>query len=212
MTPNLRKLALAAHVTSSVGWLGAVAGFLALAVAGLTSQDTQLVRSSYLAMELTGWVVIVPLSLASLPTGLIISFGTEWGLFRHYWVLAKVLITVIATVLLLVHMQPVGHLARVVAQAALAGGELAGLRVQLVADAGAALLALLVATALSVYKPRGMTAYGRSKQAIAEVGGNPDRRKRISGLRWGRVFGIVAILLVVLFLLLHLTGKDLHSR
>jgi hypothetical protein len=164
MTPRLRKFALTAHVTSSVGWLGAVAGFLALAVAGLSSQDAQMMRAAYLAMELTGWFVIVPLSLASLPTGLVMSLGTEWGLFRHYWVLAKFLITILATILLLVHMQPVGHLAGVVAETTLAHGALAGLRVQLVADAGAALLALLVATALSVYKPRGMTRYGRRKQ------------------------------------------------
>src|SRR5687768_3340719 len=164
MTPRLRKFALTAHVTSSVGWLGAVAGFLALAVAGLSSQDAQMMRAAYLAMELTGWFVIVPLSLASLPTGLVMSLGTEWGLFRHYWVLAKFLITILATILLLVHMQPVGHLADVVAETTLAHGALAGLRVQLVADAGAALLALLVATALSVYKPRGMTRYGRRKQ------------------------------------------------
>jgi hypothetical protein len=161
MTPRPRKFALTTHVTSSVSWLGAVGVFLALAIAGLTSQDAQLVRATYLAMELTGWFVIVPLSLAALPTGLVISLGTEWGLFRHYWVLAKFLITVLATILLLVHMQPVGHLARVVAETTLARGELAGLRVQLVADAGAALLALLVATALSVYKPRGTARYGR---------------------------------------------------
>lgn len=67
MTPRLRKFALTAHVTSSVGWLGAVAGFLALAVAGLTSQDAQMVGAAYLTMELTTWFVIVPLSLASLP-------------------------------------------------------------------------------------------------------------------------------------------------
>jgi hypothetical protein len=53
MRPRLRKFALTAHVTSSVGWLGAVAGFLALAVAGLTSQDAQMVRAAYLAMDLT---------------------------------------------------------------------------------------------------------------------------------------------------------------
>jgi len=34
MTPRLRKFVLTAHVTLSVGWLGAVAGFLALAIAG----------------------------------------------------------------------------------------------------------------------------------------------------------------------------------
>ena len=164
MTPRLHKFALTAHITSSIGWLGAVAGFLALALAGLTSQDAQMVRTAYLAMELIGWFVIVPLSLASLPTGLLMSLGTEWGLFRHYWVLAKFLITVLATILLLVHMQPVGHLARVVAETTLAHGELAGLRLKLVADAGAALLALLVATVLSVYKPQGITPYWRNKR------------------------------------------------
>ena len=37
-------------------------------------------------------------------------------------------------------------------------------RLPLVANAGGGLLVLLVATALSVYKPRGMTRYGRRKQ------------------------------------------------
>ncbi len=32
MTPGIRKFALTAHVTSSVGVVGAVAGFLALAL------------------------------------------------------------------------------------------------------------------------------------------------------------------------------------
>src|SRR4051794_30986768 len=71
MTPRLRKLALTVHVTASVGWLGAVAASLALAVAGLTSQDAHTVRAAYLAMEWTGWFVLVPFSLASLLTGLV---------------------------------------------------------------------------------------------------------------------------------------------
>jgi hypothetical protein len=163
-TPWFRKLGLTAHVSSSVGWFGSVSAFLVLAVSGLASQDAQTVRAAYLAMDLIGWFVIVPLSLASLLTGVIQSLGTQWGLFRHYWVLVKLLITVFATFLLLIHMQPVGHLARVVAEKTLADGELAGLRIQLVADAGAALFALLVAAVLSVYKPRGRTPYGWRKR------------------------------------------------
>ncbi|MBA3519246.1 MAG: hypothetical protein H0T75_16780, partial [Rhizobiales bacterium] len=97
MTPSLRKFALAAHVTASVGLLGAVAGFLALAVAGLTSKDPQMVRAAYLATELTASFVIVPLCLAALLTGLVQSLGTSWGLFRHYWVLVKLLLTVLVT-------------------------------------------------------------------------------------------------------------------
>lgn len=168
MTPRLRKLALTVHVASSVGWLGAVASFLALAVAGLTSPDAQVVRAAYVATEVTTWLVIVPLSVAALLTGLVQSLGTPWGLFRHYWVLAKLVLTLLATLLLLLHTQPIGYVAGVAAETALSGGDLPGLRIQLVADAGAALLVLLVTTALSLYKPRGMTRYGWRKQQEEE--------------------------------------------
>ncbi|MGP3980405.1 hypothetical protein [Streptomyces sp. KR80] len=164
MNPRLRKFALTAHVTSSVGWLGAVVGFLALAIAGLTSQDAQTARGAYLAMEVIGWFVLVPLSLVSLLTGLVQALGTTWGLFRHYWVLFKLLITVLATILLLVHMQVASHIAGVAAERSLSSGDLVGMRIQLLADTGAALLVLLVAVTLSVYKPRGLTRYGWRNQ------------------------------------------------
>jgi hypothetical protein len=160
MTTRGRKFALTAHVTSSVGWFGAVAGFLALAIAGAASQDAQIVPAAYLAMDLTYWYVIVPLGIASLLTGLVSSLGTDWGLFRHYWVLVKLLLTIPLTILLLVHTQPVSYMAREGVQRTLSGDDLGGLRIQLAAYAGAALLVLLVATALSVYRPRGMTGYG----------------------------------------------------
>jgi hypothetical protein len=105
MTTGVRKFALTAHVTSSVGLLGSIAAFLALAIAGLTSQDIKMVRAAYLAMELIARFVIVPLAFASLLTGLIQSLGTPWGLFRHYWVVVKLLLTVFATVVLLVKME-----------------------------------------------------------------------------------------------------------
>ena len=105
MTPGLRKFALATHVTSSVGWVGAVAAFLALAIAGIGSQDAQIVRAAYLAMHLITWFVIVPLSFAALSTGIAQSLGTSWGLFEHYWVVTKLLLTVLATIILLTRSQ-----------------------------------------------------------------------------------------------------------
>jgi hypothetical protein len=164
MAPRLRKFALTAHVTSSVGWLGAVAGFLALAVVGLVGQDDQVVRAVYLVMDLIAWYVIVPLCLASVLTGLISSLSTTWGLFRHYWVVLKILITIPSSLMLLVHMPPISYIAGVAAKAPLSIADLHGLKIQLVVEAGAALLVLLVATALSVYKPKGMTRYGWRKQ------------------------------------------------
>jgi hypothetical protein len=165
MTPRLRKLMLTAHVTSSVGWLGAVAVSFALGVAGLTSQDAQTVRGAYLTLELTGWFVLVPLSLASLLTGLVQSLGTTWGLFRHYWVLFKLLINLVATIVLLLYMQTLSYLAGIAAETTLSSGDLAELRnPSPVLHAGGALLLLVVATTLAVYKPRGMTRYGQRKQ------------------------------------------------
>ena len=164
MTPGVRKLALTVHIMTSIGWFGAVAGFLALAVAGLTSQDAQVVRGAYLAMDLITWFVIVPFCLASLLTGLVQSLGTPWGLFRHYWVLAKLILTVLSTLILLLHTQPISYMASIAAETTLSSADLRELRIQLVVDAGAALLVLLVATILAVYKPRGRTRYGRRRQ------------------------------------------------
>jgi hypothetical protein len=163
MRPAVRKLALTAHVTVSVGWLGAVAGFLVLAIAGLTSADQQLVRAAYLAMPLIGWLVIVPASLGALATGLIQSLGTPWGLFRHYWVLMKLLLTAGAIAVLLLHLRVVGKLSTAATASALASADLRGLRIQIAANAGAALVVLLVTTALAVLKPRGLTPFGRRR-------------------------------------------------
>ena len=165
MRPRLRKFVLTAHVVSSVGWLGAVAVFLALGVVAVSTQDAQLVRAVYLAMEPAGWFVLVPLSLASLLTGLVQSLGSKWGLFRHYWILIKLLINVVATIVLLLYMQTLAYLAGIAAEPASSGGDLSGLKsASPVIHAGAALLLLLVAATLSVYKPRGLTRYGQRKQ------------------------------------------------
>jgi hypothetical protein len=151
MRAGLRKLALTTHVTSSVGWLGSVAVFLALAIAGLSSADSEIVRAAYIGMHLTTWYVIVPLALASFSTGLIEGLGTPWGLFRHYWVVTKFVLTLLATALLLLHTQPIGRVANVAMQTTLATADLRQLRLQLVGDASAALFVLLLTTLLSVY-------------------------------------------------------------
>ncbi len=164
--PGLRKFALTTHVISSVGWLGAVAVFLALSVVGQTSDDPDRVRAAYIAMESIGWLVLVPLSFASLVTGLIQSLGTKWGLFRHYWVLAKLLINVVATVVLVLYMGTLDHLAGLASATTTSGDIFRGLRnPSPVLHAGIGLLLLLVAAGLSVYKPRGTTRYGQRRQS-----------------------------------------------
>lgn len=167
LPPGARKLALTVHLTTSLGWLGAVVAFVALAAAGLVSADPKTVRAVYLAMDLATTTVIVPFALASLVTGIVLSLGTRWGLFRHYWVIVKLGITALATAILLLHTQPIATMAQVAADIALTARDERQLRVQLLVDASLAIAALLVTTVLAVYKPAGMTGYGRRQRGGA---------------------------------------------
>jgi hypothetical protein len=220
MTPHLRKFALTAHIISSVGWLGAVASFLALAVAGLTSTDAQMARAASLGMELSAWYVIVPLAFGSLLTGLVVALGTPWGLFRHYWVLVKLLLTVPTTLLLLVHTRPIGRLARLATGMTWYAAEAGPLQIQVVRDAAFAAAVLLATTTLSVYKPWGRTRYGRRKlqrERREEPAGafssapstlpDPDGETTGDGLPAGLGIFLAAVgVLVAAFVVLHLTG------
>src|SRR5919112_4134366 len=163
MAPRLRKFVLATHIAFSVGWIGAVAAYIALDVVAATSQDARTLWAVYLAMGLIAWYVIVPLALASLLTGLVVSLGTGWGLFRHYWVLISLLLTIIATVVLLVETQAIGYFATVAADPTTSGDDLRALGSTLVHSVGGAVV-LLVILVMNVYKPRGMTRYGWRKQ------------------------------------------------
>ena len=91
LSPRLRKAVLTTHIASSVGWLGAVVAYIGLDVTASTSENVQLVRAAYAAMEVVAFSALVPLALASVVIGVINSLGTSWGLFRHYWVLVKLL-------------------------------------------------------------------------------------------------------------------------
>jgi hypothetical protein len=216
MTPHLRKLVLTAHITLAVGWIGAVAAYLVLVLAAMTVQGNETLRAAWIAMGLIGWYLIVPLAMASLLSGLVMSLGTPWGVFRHYWTLISLLLTIIATTVLLQHMQTVSVFARVAADASSAdvGGLRGALRGELL-HAGVGLLVLLGIEALNVYKPKGMTAYGRRRASeTASVSRSPDvgRSAPSPALatgtpRWARVVGFHAVGLAALFVILHLVGR-----
>jgi hypothetical protein len=152
-----RKLVLVLHVTSSLGFLGAVGAFLALAVAGATA-ELPTALAVYQAMHVVTWQVIVPLAFASLVIGIIQSLGTPWGVFRYYWIIVKLVLTVLAVVVLMLQTSTVDALAAAAREGDLMG--LAGARFSMVLHGSGGAVVLLIATVLSVYKPRGLTRYG----------------------------------------------------
>ncbi len=212
MTPRIRKLTITAHVAFSVGWLGATAAFLALSIAGLTSHDAEVVRGACLAMNLISKFVIIPLSFAALSTGLLQALGTPWGLFRYYWILVKFGLAILATSALLMHQFAVMAVAarRVSAAAAeaLFSPDFLSLKTELVRAPSVAIVLLLTATTLGVYKPWGLTRYGRRQRQ--------EQRNVQPQAEYHTPFGVKVFLsvigaLVLMFIVLHLTGRGFES-
>ena len=221
MNPKGRKLLLTTHVTVSVGWIGAVLAYLALVIAAMTGQSDQLLRAAWVALELIGWYVIVPLALAALVTGIGIAIGSPWGLLRHYWVATSLLLTVVAAAVLLQHMSTVTLFASIAADAAIADvreGLRSALRGELL-HAGVGLVVLLGITTLNVYKPRGLTAYGRMRSGVVADSPSSGVNRTESGWgtpertpRWVHVVWIHAAALLLLLAILHVAGGlRLHS-
>ena len=217
MTTRSQKLALLAHITFSVGWLGSVIPYLALAIAALTSRDDQMVRAACVSMQFIGWFVIVPLSLAALISGLVQSLGSRWGLIRYWWIVAKLVLTLIAVAILLQHMSDVSRAATIARQST---QSVANLRPELIHSAGG-LLVLLVITTISVFKPWGPTPYGRrqASQAGSTAPAVPSEPRYVAtgvclhGRRvsWLRIIAYHAAALAVAFVvLMHLSGGGFH--
>jgi hypothetical protein len=207
MTPSVRKLTITAHVTFSLGWLGAVAAFLVLSIAGLTSHDADVVRGAYLSMDLISRFVIIPMCFAALATGLLHTLGTPWGLFRYYWIVTKFGLAIFATIALLTHQFAVMAVAakRVSGAAAetLFSPDLGALKTELVRAPSLAILLLLVVTTLGIYKPWGLTRYGRRKQQERRKVQQQTDNETPLGVK---IFFAVLGMLVLVFVMLHLTG------
>ncbi len=72
----------------------------------LMSGAPELIRASYLVMELLIEAILLPLAPAALLTGLLLGLGTSWSLTRYYWVLTKLVLTISAVTVLVFVLRP----------------------------------------------------------------------------------------------------------
>ena len=159
-----RKFVLFAHVTTSVGLVGAVACFLLLSIFGIISSNVQLVQASYVLLMPLSAYLILPLIVASLLIGIISSLGTPWGLVRYYWVAAKLLLTAVTLIVLLLQMNAIAQLSTSAASRIVTDTDM-GLRIRMIIHAGGGLGVLLLIMILSLWKPKGVTPFGQRQSA-----------------------------------------------
>ena len=128
----------------SVGLLGDSAGFLAVAIRAARTDDPVLAIELVKVLNMFSLVFGIPLSVAAILSGLALGLGSKWGVFRYPWVAAKLA--------LIVSVMIVGGVVIGPAQDVM----LAGTRdtsQQLIAAASYDVLALSLATGLSIFKP-----------------------------------------------------------
>lgn len=144
LSPRLRRTVLTVHIVVSVGLLGDVAAVLAVNVRAATTGDPALAAASYELLQMFTVLFGIPLSMLSLATGLALGAGTKWGVLRYRWVASKLLLIVSVIV--------AGALVLGPQTAAMRSG--GGSEAALIAASAWDVLALTLATGLSVFKPR----------------------------------------------------------
>ncbi|SEG92248.1 hypothetical protein SAMN05216223_12599 [Actinacidiphila yanglinensis] len=153
LPPRWRRALRAVHVTVSIGLLGSDAAVLVLAAAGRLGSDPVTV---YPAAHLISELLLLPLAVLALATGVALGLLTPWGLLRHWWVALSLAFTAAGTVLgALVLVPGLGD----AASSALAGQPVAD-PTGLVRDAGAACCVLIATVVLSYVKPFGTVRRG----------------------------------------------------
>jgi uncharacterized membrane protein len=144
LSPRLRRAVLTAHIIASVGLLGDCAAIVAINIRAATTTDPELAASSYELLSMFGFIFGIPLSLASLATGVVLGLGSKWGVLRHTWVMAKLVVILSVIVVGALVIGPETE-----AMAAGRGGSEGVLILASVYD----VVALGLATGLSVFKP-----------------------------------------------------------
>ena len=160
---SAHKIALTAHILASVGWFGIAVVIAFCGIGAAATTDRSLAVALYRTMETAPWLSI-PAGLIAVATGGVLGLGTAFGVIRHWWVVAKILIAVavIATDALLV-----GHVAHDAAATGEATAPLYGSTI-------AHVVVLGTAAVLSVFEPRGRTPWGTRPTAPPLPGDGTD--------------------------------------
>jgi hypothetical protein len=171
LTPAWRKAVLVLHVVAGIGWMGVDIALLVLLITARTTDDAALVVSGFNAIGMIVPIAVPPLSLSILVTGIILGLGTRWGLVRYWWVLVKLLLSLIMTVLVFVSLVPtvrgIAVLSTTTISADAVRASLGTLPTMLMFPPVVSFLMLGTAAILSIFKPWRRTPWSRESGSEA---------------------------------------------
>ncbi|MFE0022813.1 hypothetical protein [Amycolatopsis sp. NPDC059021] len=156
-----RKAFLVAHIVTAGAWMGMDLALGILVCTALLTSDPGITAGSYRVLELfAGWPMLAA-SLLCLASGAVLAVGSKYGLFRYWWVFAKLVVNVVMSLLILFVLRPGLNDVAANAQRLAAGDTSLGSPSELLYPVVVAPSLLLFAFVLSVFKP-----WGRMRRAI----------------------------------------------
>jgi hypothetical protein len=165
LSPAWRKGVMVLHAVSGISWMGVDIAILILLLTARTSDDVTVVVSGFNAIRMIVPIAVPPLSLSILITGVILGLGSSWGLIRYWWVLVKLCLSLIMTVLVFVSLVPgvnqIALLDITTVSADTVRASLGDIPTQLMYPPMVSFLMLATATVLSIYKPWRRTPWAR---------------------------------------------------
>lgn len=147
------------HVLSVICWLGGAMIMLLLGTYMLKAENGEQLYYTLKNMHLIDIVFVRYTALIAMLTGIVLSVWTHWGLFKHYWILIKLTLTVLLITFGIVYMA--GWLSQLVRTAnqgrflVLTDAAFLNTSYSLIGGAIANIVALIFMTAISYFKPFG---------------------------------------------------------
>lgn len=165
MSQPWRKFVLTLHVGTSVGWLGAALAMLILTITAMVTTEPEIRHAAYTFMHINDLAMMIPLGYSAFITGILLALGTNWGLFKYYWIVVKLVLTTLILIFAGVFTQVWVREAITVTTD---GGSADALGIYLLVNAISFSVVFWTTTTLSTYKPWGKISDARqlpSKQS-----------------------------------------------
>jgi hypothetical protein len=146
---------LVVHIGAAGAWIGVDVMVAVLVAAGWISDDPATRGAAY---QTLGRFAVAPMLVSSLlcaTTGLLLGLMGKWGLARYWWVLVKLVITLVLCTLIIVALRPGMGEVTAVGVTIAEGGTTTKDLTTLFYPPAVSLSALSVALVLSVFKPWG---------------------------------------------------------
>jgi hypothetical protein len=160
-----RQALVAFHAVTSAAWLGVAVMFVALSGLALSAANVRDAQTIYETMAFFDQTMLPMATMAATTSGFALGVTTQWGIVRHWWVLIKVVLSfaVLGIAFGFLH-DALERAAAEAADLAAVGGAVADVTSSGQVVLGGfmlALVSLVGAMLLSLYKPRGMTPWAR---------------------------------------------------